>query len=160
MWSEWTYASWRREWDSNPRYGCPYTRFPSVRLQPLGHPSGAPLSWRRRRHFARDGRTIGGDRPLLAVVKGRSCFPRVSSPATAGHRGEKFGSPRSTKSALAYWVLRLRGGRHRRGGRETSNECIARPVRRQCYSAACCRAALRRRQSIRKSVSITSPKLE
>ena len=28
---------WRREWDSNPRYGCPYTRFPSVRLQPLGH---------------------------------------------------------------------------------------------------------------------------
>ena len=32
---------WRREWDSNPRYGCPYTRFPSVRLQPLGHPSGA-----------------------------------------------------------------------------------------------------------------------
>jgi hypothetical protein len=30
---------WRREWDSNPRYGFPYTRFPSVRLQPLGHPS-------------------------------------------------------------------------------------------------------------------------
>jgi hypothetical protein len=32
---------WRREWDSNPRYGCPYTRFPSERLQPLGHPSAA-----------------------------------------------------------------------------------------------------------------------
>ena len=31
---------WRREWDSNPRYGFPYTRFPSERLQPLGHPSG------------------------------------------------------------------------------------------------------------------------
>jgi hypothetical protein len=31
---------WRREWDSNPRYGFPYTRFPSVRLKPLGHPSG------------------------------------------------------------------------------------------------------------------------
>jgi DNA-binding NarL/FixJ family response regulator len=30
---------WRREWDSNPRYGFPYTRFPSVRLKPLGHPS-------------------------------------------------------------------------------------------------------------------------
>src|SRR4051812_15483206 len=29
---------WRREWDSNPRYGFPYTRFPSERLQPLGHP--------------------------------------------------------------------------------------------------------------------------
>ena len=31
---------WRREWDSNPRYGFPYTRFPSERLKPLGHPSG------------------------------------------------------------------------------------------------------------------------
>ena len=28
---------WRREWDSNPRYTCAYTRFPSVRLKPLGH---------------------------------------------------------------------------------------------------------------------------
>src|SRR5262249_53853030 len=28
---------WRREWDSNPRYPLRYTRFPSVRLQPLGH---------------------------------------------------------------------------------------------------------------------------
>ena len=29
---------WRRERDSNPRYGYkPYTRFPGVRLQPLGH---------------------------------------------------------------------------------------------------------------------------
>jgi hypothetical protein len=28
---------WRREWDSNPRYGFPHTRVPGVRLQPLGH---------------------------------------------------------------------------------------------------------------------------
>src|SRR5438477_2831084 len=34
---------WRREWDSNPRYGFPYTRFPSVRLQPLGHLSHQPI---------------------------------------------------------------------------------------------------------------------
>ena len=35
---------WRRERDSNPRYGFPYTHFPGVRLQPLGHPScGAGL---------------------------------------------------------------------------------------------------------------------
>jgi hypothetical protein len=32
-------AEWRRERDSNPRYGFPYTHFPGVRLQPLGHPS-------------------------------------------------------------------------------------------------------------------------
>src|ERR1700761_2530828 len=36
--------AWRREWDSNPRYGFPYTRFPSVRLQPLGHPSSPALA--------------------------------------------------------------------------------------------------------------------
>src|SRR5438105_9209975 len=30
-------ARWRREWDSNPRYALTYTRFPSVRLKPLGH---------------------------------------------------------------------------------------------------------------------------
>jgi hypothetical protein len=36
------YSPWRREWDSNPRYGFPHTRFPSVRLKPLGHLSGAP----------------------------------------------------------------------------------------------------------------------
>ena len=33
---------WRRERDSNPRYGFPYTHFPGVRLQPLGHPSAPP----------------------------------------------------------------------------------------------------------------------
>ena len=43
---------WRRERDSNPRYGFPYTRFPSERLQPLGHPScsgaGVPRIGRAR----------------------------------------------------------------------------------------------------------------
>ncbi len=33
-------ADWRREGDSNPRNGLPFTHFPGVRLQPLGHPSG------------------------------------------------------------------------------------------------------------------------
>ena len=32
---------WRRERDSNPRYGCPHTRFPSVLLRPLGHLSAS-----------------------------------------------------------------------------------------------------------------------
>ncbi len=32
---------WRKEWDSNPRYAFTHTRFPSVRLKPLGHPSSA-----------------------------------------------------------------------------------------------------------------------
>src|SRR5690348_7278883 len=37
---------WRRERDSNPRYGFPYTRSPGVRLQPLGHPSTPAFSRR------------------------------------------------------------------------------------------------------------------
>src|SRR5882724_5494826 len=50
-------ARWRRERGSNPRYALTYTRFPSVRLKPLGHLSvqnrGVPLvnistRWRRR----------------------------------------------------------------------------------------------------------------
>src|SRR3978361_523507 len=32
---------WRRERDSNPRYAFTHTRFPSVRLKPLGHLSCA-----------------------------------------------------------------------------------------------------------------------
>ncbi len=28
---------WRRDRDSNPGYGLPYTHFPGVRLRPLGH---------------------------------------------------------------------------------------------------------------------------
>ena len=31
---------WRRRRDSNPRYGFPYTHFPGVLLQPLGHFTG------------------------------------------------------------------------------------------------------------------------
>src|SRR5215469_1731707 len=33
-------VGWRRGWDSNPRCDFSQTRFPSVRLQPLGHLSG------------------------------------------------------------------------------------------------------------------------
>ena len=33
------WRDWRRERDSNPRYGLPYTHFPGVRHRPLGHPS-------------------------------------------------------------------------------------------------------------------------
>jgi site-specific DNA recombinase len=39
--------NWRRGRDSNPRYGCPYTRSPGVRLRPLGHPSGPAGAGRR-----------------------------------------------------------------------------------------------------------------
>src|ERR1700733_4374450 len=38
---------WRREWDSNPRYAFTHTRFPSVRLKPLGHPSRSARTYQR-----------------------------------------------------------------------------------------------------------------
>ncbi len=37
------HMSWRREWDSNPRYPCGYTRSPGAHLRPLGHLSAHPL---------------------------------------------------------------------------------------------------------------------
>ena len=55
---------WRREWDSNPRYGFPYTRFPSERLQPLGHPSGA----RKRAQYS--GRVLSYNPREKAVAPG------------------------------------------------------------------------------------------
>ena len=39
---------WRRERDSNPRYGYPYTRVPGVRLRPLGHRSAGLFGQRPR----------------------------------------------------------------------------------------------------------------
>src|SRR6266545_3759540 len=65
-------AFWRREWDSNPRYGFPYTRFPSVRLQPLGHPSArgrAPQGCAPQRcaHYSRGRR---GGNPFAAAGHG------------------------------------------------------------------------------------------
>jgi hypothetical protein len=59
-------ASWRRERDSNPRYGFPYTHFPGVRLQPLGHLSSTRHGLIRPHAFAK--RLSGPDR----------AFPQVS----------------------------------------------------------------------------------
>ena len=36
-------AMWRRDGDSNPGEALTSTRFPGVRLKPLGHPSGEKL---------------------------------------------------------------------------------------------------------------------
>src|SRR3954451_4634369 len=41
-------GKWRRERDSNPRWSCPHTRSPGVRLQPLGQPSKRPTDGARR----------------------------------------------------------------------------------------------------------------
>ena len=60
---------WRRERDSNPRYGFPYTRFPSVRLQPLGHLSSATcdaFTRPRRRPIPDSAKPQKKSRPAIA----------------------------------------------------------------------------------------------
>src|SRR5947209_8084992 len=76
--------SWRREWDSNPRYGCPYTRFPSVRLQPLGHPSAALAHGGRPALGQVGGEYRCGDRERkrIGALRGRSA-PQGSAPPPA-----------------------------------------------------------------------------
>ena len=86
---------WRREWDSNPRYGFPYTRFPSVRLKPLGHPSG--MLQRRQYSHPR------AQRPACAG-RGR-CMRDACRCARPGNRFLQFtqrtSPPRSRRSRRA-----------------------------------------------------------
>ena len=49
---------WRRERDSNPRYGLTYTHFPGVLLQPLGHLSSIFQSHHRYKRDNRKARKI------------------------------------------------------------------------------------------------------
>lgn len=89
-------TGWRRERDSNPRYGFPYTHFPGVRLQPLGHPSvRGPAARRLRQDRRRAARRRGAEyseaghagKPSRKVM---ACF--VSSAAILHRRG-RFSPP-------------------------------------------------------------------
>jgi hypothetical protein len=68
---------WRREWDSNPRYAYTHTRFPSVRLKPLGH-----LSRARRRSIAAQGRPENPDQatPIRRPSSARPETPTAEFP--------------------------------------------------------------------------------
>jgi hypothetical protein len=100
---------WRRERDSNPRYGCPYTRFPSVRLQPLGHPSGTRVC----AHYSPGGeadnsrsRCRGGEKlpsaaqpqpkASSATPAERSAFPADPQTMTRAPRQSRSTSPEAT----------------------------------------------------------------
>jgi hypothetical protein len=75
--------TWRRGWDSNPRYGFPYTRFPSVRLKPLGHLSGPEKS--RGQYSGRvSGYNPRGSRAVeVRDINGRSSIATLAAPAFA-----------------------------------------------------------------------------
>ena len=69
-------SAWRRGWDSNPRYAFTYTRFPSVRLKPLGHLSGGRVVARHAVFFkAEVGAQAGSTDPLRTR---RSAEPRAT----------------------------------------------------------------------------------
>jgi hypothetical protein len=81
---------WRRERDSNPRYGFPYTRFPSVRLQPLGHPSNSVLAHAFLHEDARETRYCAASRRKIragggTIARGPGRTTRPYSPILGPH---------------------------------------------------------------------------
>ena len=84
-------GSWRRGWDSNPRYGFkPYTRLAGERLRPLGHLSG-PVGDNRPR--SRDQAAMSGDSPCRGlagrIVGARVRLRRATARAGIGSRGAR-----------------------------------------------------------------------
>ncbi len=59
----------RREWDSNPRWSYPHTRFPSVLLKPLGHLSGKYFWPSTLRLYHRFLMAHDDDRPPFALLE-------------------------------------------------------------------------------------------
>ena len=78
MCPEWTVEEWRREWDSNPRYGFPYGGFQDRCHQPLGHPSGRPQYLTASR--------CGPSRRARAGLGSASGAPRCSHVSTGRHK--------------------------------------------------------------------------
>ncbi len=58
---------WRRERDSNPRDGCPPTRVPGVRLQPLGHLSVSQVRGDATRPMLPGALALGGRSGVRAL---------------------------------------------------------------------------------------------
>ena len=77
---------WRRERDSNPRYGYPHTRFPSVRLQPLGHPSAAADNAEAGRMTQAFAAPNFSSARWLFPARSRGLFPRFRACVTLPQR--------------------------------------------------------------------------
>ena len=100
-----TIISWRREWDSNPRYPCEYAAFRVRCLQPLRHLS-SPVAVRSCRVAVGHAElTVAGTPPH--PHRGRRPNQRMQRRATRSHR--LFAAAHATQAGLA----RLCPGRHR-----------------------------------------------
>ena len=100
---------WRREWDSNPRYGFPHTRFPSVRLKPLGHLSGCPLL-KGQDAFCKGARAGGRKFPQLPEYK-RLFRPMIDMEDATG-----LNAKRCPDGDLPWWRPTVVAAKHGRGG--------------------------------------------
>src|SRR6267154_1202806 len=100
---------WRREWDSNPRYGFPHTRFPSVRLKPLGHLSGCPLL-KGQDAFCKGARAGGRKFPQLPEYK-RLFRPMIDLEDATG-----LNPKRCPDDDLLWWRPTVVAAKHGRGG--------------------------------------------
>jgi hypothetical protein len=107
-------AIWRRGWDSNPRDGFPPTRFPSVRLQPLGHPSVRDCA--KAAHYSR--RPAPRNRPTRSTAAlGRGPQgARQTAPRGCSDRLQAHGllmQPRDTylRKPVLFWDSRSKRSR-------------------------------------------------
>ncbi|GGC80983.1 hypothetical protein GCM10010994_43750 [Chelatococcus reniformis] len=110
---------WRREGDSNPRYGFPYTHFPGVRLQPLGHPS-ARARQRRTQTLRRDARPKARCAPSTTRPPLRTRTPKAhANSLRRDARPKARCAPSTTRPPLRKHALRCMQGRRCRtaGGR-------------------------------------------
>ena len=92
---------WRREWDSNPRYSFPHTRFPSVRLKPLGHLSGRP-SLETARSFLQA--VAAGDRRNSANILNNNRIVRHNPPSV-----ELYFGPKAPVGQEGRWIQTIPG---------------------------------------------------
>src|SRR6185503_13129948 len=123
-------GGWRREWDSNPRYGFPHTRFPSVHLQPLGHLSARNVRERRSTLACETGapfRAIrlgenGGEGGIRTLVPAHADKPLSRRP-----RYDHFGtSPESSSSSAPSSVVLPEARRSRKNASSSSAASSAR----------------------------------
>jgi hypothetical protein len=93
-------SRWRREWDSNPRYSFPHTRFPSVRLKPLGHLSRC-LLLKGQDDFCKRARPRGQrfPQPIEGTSEFTSPQARAAAMAMAGRKPETVQCSRAPELA-------------------------------------------------------------
>ena len=110
-WKETNQIVWRRGWDSNPRCDFSQTRFPSVRLQPLGHLSKEDQMRRRAQRLIIVYQRWQTDAGILADLAAGAIGLGISR----GNCRHRPAAHRPGADGLALTAGRRRSGVDRRG---------------------------------------------